>query len=133
MADSSSVIQRLSAAVDLYRGDFLQDLDGDAWAFLRREELRKLCANALLKKARLEETIEDLSAATSSYMHLLDLQPYHDAAHVGLMASLAKTGDRAGALRHFDEMSARYSEGLGVSPGQAANDLANAIREGRTA
>jgi predicted ATPase/DNA-binding SARP family transcriptional activator/tRNA C32,U32 (ribose-2'-O)-methylase TrmJ len=125
-------VQALSQAIDLYRGDYLADIGDDDWAMARREELRRLCVDAHLTTAALVEAAADPARAAGSYRRVIELEPYHEPALLGLMSALASQGDRAGALREYEEMAARLREDLGASPPPAAGRLADDIRAGHT-
>ena len=99
-SDDCRAVELLSEAVALYSGDFLPDTDA-AWTTERREELRRLFGDALLRLGGLLETTGRAGAAAEVYRRAVAHDAYREAAHRGLMRALAASGERAGALRHY--------------------------------
>jgi DNA-binding SARP family transcriptional activator len=58
------------------------------------------------------------------------LDPLSDDAHRRLLALLAQSGDRAGALRRYRDFERLLREELGIEPEPETRDLAKSIREG---
>lgn len=98
----------LAEAMELYRGDFLVGLDlhrapgFEEWVLLEREHLRNLGLRAL-------HALVDHYAARSqpertlAYIdRLLALEPAHEEAHRHKMLLLARSGQRAAALRQYE-------------------------------
>ena len=61
----------------------------------------------------------------------VDLDPLDEAAHRRLMALLARTGDRAAAIRQYRACVATLERELGVAPLAETTELYEAIRDGR--
>lgn len=101
-SDSDAV----TSALERFRGDALTDLMYAEWAGdIRREygEHRR----ALLRTA-------------GRWRTLIELDPIDEEAHVALMRDALDQGDRAGAIRRYDQLVDVLAAELGVRPGPAA-------------
>jgi len=95
-------------AVNLYRGDFMEDfaLGGaplfEEWALLERERLRQLALDTLhcLADAYLEEGA--YATGISAARQALRLEPWREETHRLLMRLLACSGQRALALKQYE-------------------------------
>lgn len=125
---------RLQAALDLYRGDFLEGFhlrDGygfEEWAILQRERLRQLARDGFrtLARSRLESGLyaEGLAAA----LRWQRLDPYDEDACRTLMWFLLRTGQRAAALQTYQSLQKKLQADLGVTPASASVDLFRRIQ-----
>ncbi len=125
----------LSAAADLYRGEvaagesvrepvYQQWLDGE------RSRLRALAATAFQKLGEMLLVQGDLAAAIAAGRRLLEIDPLCEAAHRVVIAGLARSGDRSGALAHYGRCRELLRRELAVAPDPATEALAAAIRQG---
>ena len=103
----------LEDAVALYRGPFLDGFHlGDStefeeWCFGERARLASRHADALGRLGEVAAARGDHPAACAWWRRLAAVDPLSGRAALGLVRSLAATGDRTGAVRH-----ARMYEGL---------------------
>jgi DNA-binding SARP family transcriptional activator len=102
-----------AAAAALYRGELLPDDLNAQWS----EEPRR----------RLRARFEQLLRAARRWQDLLDVDPADEQAHVELLREAVLAGDRAGALRRYDEMTRVFATELGVAPGPEATALREQI------
>ncbi|HEU0027444.1 MAG TPA: bacterial transcriptional activator domain-containing protein, partial [Ktedonobacterales bacterium] len=126
-------ISLLENAVRKYRGDFLASEAGPAageWIAAYRAGLRQrwLDANALL--AGLYISTGDHARAVTIYRRLIEADPYQEQAHRTLMLLLARLGERAQALRHFESLTRLLREELATEPAPETAALAEALRSG---
>lgn len=127
---------RLSDAVALYRGDFMQGFslrdspDFDDWQATQSDALRSDFADALSRLATEAERDGDVTAAIGHAKRRLGLDPLNEPAHRDLMRLLARSGDRAGALRQFREATRVLDQELGVAPVAETRALHDAIEAG---
>lgn len=100
--------QSLAAAVELYRGDFLDGIAVDdsseleLWLLQTREGWRQRTITALERLIASNLKQKHMSAAQTWLSRLLNLQPWHEEAHCQLMQLLAETGQRSAALAQFE-------------------------------
>jgi DNA-binding SARP family transcriptional activator/tetratricopeptide (TPR) repeat protein len=102
-----------AAAASLYRGDLLPDDLNEQWS----EEPRR----------RLRARWEQLLRGAGRWRDLLEVDPTDEQAHVELLREAVLAGDRAGALRRYDEMTHVLATELGVAPSPEATALRERI------
>jgi predicted ATPase/DNA-binding SARP family transcriptional activator len=105
----------LGASADLYRGDLLAGLD-DEWIVPLRERYRERhCENlaVLMRRCRARGESE---AATEYGTRLRKIDPWREDVVRELMEIRFTLGDRAGALRLYQDLEARLRDELGVEP-----------------
>jgi DNA-binding SARP family transcriptional activator len=125
-------------AVELYRGDFLEDfyvrnaLEFEEWALAQQARLRELAVQALQGLALNYTRQGDAGRATAiTYTsRLLALEPWREEAHQGLMLLLAQGGQRGAALAQFETCRQVLAQELGVEPGPETRTLYQRIRDG---
>jgi non-specific serine/threonine protein kinase len=126
-------ISLLESAMRMYHGDFFASETGDAageWIATYRVGLRQrwLDAGALL--AGLLVSTDDHTRAVTVYRRLIEADPYQEQAHRALMLLLARLGERAQALRHFESLTRLLRDELATSPAPETAALAQALRSG---
>ncbi|MGQ9599543.1 MAG: tetratricopeptide repeat protein [Anaerolineae bacterium] len=108
-------IQLLEEALALYRGEYLEGV-GYEWCMLERERLHRRFLTALETLARLYADQRQLEQAIEVYQRLLAQDPYREAAYRELMVCYYRLGDRAAAIRKYQECVRVLREELGLSP-----------------
>ncbi|MEZ4866272.1 MAG: BTAD domain-containing putative transcriptional regulator [Caldilineaceae bacterium] len=127
---------RLSAALALYIGDFLEGfyLDGSStfeqWALLERERLRTLAIAAYQQLISQTAAAGQLDSAIASAQRLLQLDPLHEPSHRQLIRLLAQTGQRSAAIAQYEICCHLLSSELALSPDESTTNLAAQIRSG---
>jgi DNA-binding SARP family transcriptional activator len=127
-ANRAQAIQRFTAALDLYGGDFLADLDGGEWAIFQREELRRRCLEAHLSLAALYFSDAHYAEAAAVYRRLIALDSYLETAHRELMRCLARQGETSQAVRHYHALRQFLHDELDVSPATETTALFERLR-----
>ncbi len=127
--DADEYESLLTQAVALYRGDFLEDLlvSGEAWHVARTEELRKKYLQSLYTLAGLATRRGEHELALDYFQRITRRDTYQEAAHRGIMETLARLGDRNAALRHYRELVSFLQDELGVSPMHETRELYDRI------
>ncbi len=113
--DRLEAIQRLEEALALYRGEYLEGV-GYEWCVLERERLHRRFLTALETLARLYADQRELEQAIEVYQRLLAQDPYREAVYRELMLCYYRLGDRAAAIRKYQECVRVLREELGLSP-----------------
>jgi DNA-binding SARP family transcriptional activator len=131
-------VAALTAAVNLYKGPFLEgfSIDGTAfeeWALLRREEIERRTLAGLRCLAGFYERQRRYEEAEAYLRQLLALEPWNEPAHGDLMRVLALDGRRSAALAHFDVARRVLRQELDVAPAPETVDLFIQIRSGALA
>ena len=133
---SAGMINRLSEAAALYRGEFLQgvlladSMPFDEWVMVRREQLHRQALDALHILTGHYESIDDYERMRLYAMRQLTLDPWREEAHAQLMRALAYAGRSTDALMQYEVCRRILSKELGVEPGQELRTLASRIRGG---
>lgn len=126
-------VEPLSAAVDIYRGDFLEGFslrdtpDFDDWVRTTAEAFRLACENAYERLITALAAEGDFRSAIEAATAWIDLDPLREPAYRELMLLYAWSGDRIGATETYRRCIATLSEELGVEPLEETTELLEAI------
>lgn len=118
-----SAARHLRRAVALYRGDLLEGEEPGPWAAELRDHLRRRYRRALRTLADLELEAGTVDAAVSLCRQAVACDPLDEEAHRSLARALGLQGDRAGALRQLDELTAILARELGAEPSSETREL----------
>lgn len=133
----AACVEPLSAAASVYRDDFmvgfsLRDSPAfDDWQFFQREALRRELASALERLTRAQIVLGHYDVAITSARRWLALDRLHEPAHRYLMRLYAWSGQRAAAVRQYQECVRVLDQELGVAPLETTTRLYEAIKENR--
>jgi predicted ATPase/DNA-binding SARP family transcriptional activator len=121
-------LERLREALTLYRDDFLAGESAGDWHLAHRDRLQRLWVEALrtLGKAFVASDAHDDAAAV--YRQLLRADELDEDSHRQLMATLARSGQRGEALRHYDRLTLLLEKELGASPQASTTALYDRLR-----
>ncbi|HEX8917108.1 MAG TPA: BTAD domain-containing putative transcriptional regulator [Chloroflexota bacterium] len=124
--DANSV-RILEGAVELYRGDLLEDWYHD-WCLYDRERLQNLCLVLLDKLMAHCEMRGKYEIGLGYGERILRFDRARERTHRGMMRQQYLGGDRTGALRQYERCVAALDEELGIQPAKGTVDLYNQIR-----
>jgi len=130
---------RFADALDLYRGDLLEGFfisgapEFEHWLDRERARRRQQASDAAWILAERAEAEGDTVEAARWARRAMSLAPHDEAALRRLMTLLERNGDRAGALREFEEFARRAHEELELEPSARTRELADQIRARSTA
>ncbi|HXG44264.1 MAG TPA: BTAD domain-containing putative transcriptional regulator [Gemmatimonadales bacterium] len=122
---------RPEAALALYRGDLLPGFflseapEFEQWLERERAVLRARAGQAA---AQLAETASDPEAGLGWALRALDLAPSDEVALRRLMRRYEQVGNRAAALRTYEEFAARLAEELELAPSPETEAAAARLR-----
>lgn len=125
------------AAVDLYRGEFLEGMtvddapDLELWLLQERELLRRRLLTLLEMLVGHWRDIGHFARAITYSERLLALEGWHEAAHRQLMWLLATTGQQGAALAQYESCRKILAAELGVEPDEETTALYEEIRTGQ--
>jgi len=128
---------RPEAALELYRGDFLQGFfieEGggfEEWMERERTVLRESAARGARQVAELHASGGTLTLAIDWGRKALALAPDDERALRRLLRWYDRAGDRAGAFRTYEAFVRRFEEEFGGEPSAETRALAEQIRAGR--
>lgn len=118
----------LAAAVDLYRGDLLEGWYQD-WCLCDRERLQNTYLVMLDRLVNFSQMHHECDKGIAYATRILQCDRAHEIAHQHLMRLRYLSGDRAGALRQFQNCAAALKEELEVQPSKSTRELYRQIRE----
>ena len=127
----------LTAAVDLYRDDFLTGFtlpdcpDFDEWQFFQMEGLREQLIASLDRLVQIHHNQNDHEAALPHARRRLALDPLHEPAHRTVMRLYALTGQQAAALRQYQLCEQTLEDEFGMPPSAETTALYERIRAGK--
>jgi DNA-binding SARP family transcriptional activator len=123
----------LSAAMDLYRDDFLSDEPYAIWAIGERERLRALAAAALRLLDETESHHGTLDGATKWLERLAAMHPLDSGVERQLIALALHQGRHSIARRRYANFRMRILRELGQPPDFQLTDVASDVALGVTA
>ncbi len=124
---------RRDAALELYRGDFLDGFfinsapEFERWLDSERTSLRTTAAREAWSLVEAAEP-QDPTAAIAYARRALELTPFEEEPLRRFMQLLDRLGDRATALTAFADYTKRLAEEFEVTPSDETVELAKAIR-----
>ncbi len=105
----------LARAVELYRGDFLEDAYDD-WVVTVRERLRSAYIAALGRLVLLHRSRREFASAIGYAQRLLAAEPWREDALRQLMAARYGSADAAGALAEYARFADKLRAEMRVEP-----------------
>lgn len=115
-------VPALTAALKLYRGDFLDGFtlpdtpSFDDWAVTEREHYRMLTIQGYTSLSRLYESQRDHLAALEALNQALTFDPLQEDLQREALRLHYLSGDRAGAVRRYETLCKLLSEEMGIPP-----------------
>jgi len=127
-------------ATSLYAGDFLSGFflsdapEFDRWMSRERAALRDRAAAAAWLQSVSEQDAGNRAAASAWALRAVELAPYDESALRRLIELLDRLGDRAGAVRAFNQFASRLERDLSLEPSAETIAVVAAFRarEGAT-
>ncbi len=122
-------------ALALYQGDFLEGFHVDdvaseyeEWVDRTRARLRRRAGGAAWTSAESAERAGEPTRAIELARRACELEPDQEGGWRRLMSLHERIGDRAGALRAYDELAARLEREFEARPAHETSALAESIR-----
>lgn len=129
----SDTADEVFEAVSVLRGPLLDGLFGqqpafEDWIASERQRLNELAAKVLERASAAAMARGDVETALAHAKHLIQIDPWSDAAQIVLLRLLAQTGNRARAIQAFNTYQDALRAELGISAGRDLLDLVEQIR-----
>jgi LuxR family maltose regulon positive regulatory protein len=126
-ARPADAIAHLEEAVTLYQGPYLDGTNAE-WCLEERRRWERRYLDALERLATLYATAGQPRQCLATAARLLTLDPLREDIHALVIRTHLRLGDRAAALRHFEQATALLRAELGVEPGAELRALLRRIR-----
>lgn len=120
-------IALLKEAIDLYQGDFAEDMFDDAWLDARRTTLREAYLAALLTLGRLHMRSGQFERASTLFQRAINKELYLEEAHIDLIRCYLQRHQRSQALRQYEVLAQALAE-LNVTPSPESQLLIERVR-----
>lgn len=120
--DAARVAASASRAAAIAGLPFLPSHEGE-WVQGIRADLEAIQVAALELAARAHVTAGDIRAATAAAEKLVQAEPYREAGYQLLIDVLGQAGDRAGALRAYDQCRSVLRSELKLDPSRDTEDV----------
>ena len=122
--------ESLQACVQLWQGDFLQDVDAGDWVVVRREELRRNYLEALIRLGQFRLAEARFDTAEQALQTAIRFDPYFEASYRELMRCHARKGEAGQALKVFGALRSLLLAELAAEPSPETTLLCERIRRG---
>jgi DNA-binding SARP family transcriptional activator len=126
----NSHVTTLEATVRNYSGPFLEGEDAD-WVLEERERLHSLYVRAETELLRCYGHLECFEDAIAAARRILAADPFRESVFRSLALLFVLNGQRAKALRYYDEWHASFRAELGIDPMPSTTQLVEDIRSGK--
>jgi predicted ATPase/DNA-binding SARP family transcriptional activator len=113
---TAAALPDLQQATAAYGGAFLAGMTCGDWAEARRDELARSFESALLALGRLHAAAGRFQPAAAAFRRAVAHEPLNETAHRELMASWARLGEPARAVRHYEQLVELLRDQVGVPP-----------------
>lgn len=130
-------VDQLTAAAELYRGEFLDDFslrdapEFERWVISQRTRFRDMALQLLPQLATFHQQRNQFDQAISYYRQLLVIDDFQELAHRELMRCLALTGRRKEALKQYEQCRQILQAELGEDPSHQTLQLYQEILNGQ--
>ncbi|MBW3666552.1 MAG: tetratricopeptide repeat protein [Actinobacteria bacterium] len=126
--DVKGALSVTEEALDLAAGEYLASEPYAEWAATERAHLQEMVIDLRLRAAEWNLELERPSRAAKHAGDALARERWRERAWSALMRAHAARGDRAAALRTFEECESTLEDELGIGPSPELIDLARSLR-----
>jgi serine/threonine-protein kinase len=137
--DAAAATDRCTDALELYRGPLLEGFfitgaaEFERWVDDARTKRSRAAARCVERLVAAAEAEGDLGRAVEWARRGVELAPHDDTAVRRLLTALDRAGDRAGAVRAFDDFARRLGADLETEPAAETKALLEAVAARSTA
>ncbi len=110
-------------ALELYQGDFLPKLSMEPWVMPIAAYYHQMYLESAEQALTLLEELGRWNEASALSARALVIEPYSEALYQHLMRCRLATGDRAGVVAAYEEMSELLFETFGVMPSEESRSI----------
>jgi tetratricopeptide (TPR) repeat protein len=123
------VIALFAEALDLYSGDFVEDIAEGEWPVARSQTLRQSYLDALLTLGCLHIKAGREEQAVALFQRALEKDPYLEEAHLELIRAYARRNQRSQALQQYEALNRALAD-MTATPTPETARLIERIRRG---
>ncbi len=123
--DDPQKIDLLTAAFELYRGEFLPSQPYDEWTVNMRTYCQRIFLKVAMELSLLYQRNEMWEDKINICERALQFEPFEDNLHRNYIQALINSEQKARARRHFHQTNTLFQEELGVDLGFDIEDLIN--------
>ena len=133
LSATSAPIAALESALGLYRGDLLADFaipdapEYEDWMAVAQEHYRRMAIRGFQALSRLHEADGQFKPALAALERALRIDPFQEDVQRAALRLHYLSGDRAGAIRRFDDLRRMLAEEMGAPPMAETQALYDAI------
>ena len=109
-------------AAQLYHGDFLPNWE-DQWISVRRRTLQDSYIEALLELGGCARQRQAPRESIAFFRQALDVDPYHEDAHRGIMRCFADLGEKQPIIAQFDALRQLLARNWNLEPSEQTQQL----------
>ncbi|BBO70802.1 hypothetical protein DSCA_47320 [Desulfosarcina alkanivorans] len=122
-------IETSRRAIDLFKGNFLEEDSQEPWTVVLRERIRSKYMRCVGKLGHYLEEADDLKMAVECYQRSLEIDGMDEEAYRRLMACYFRLGLKSEALSTYRRCKTVLSYGYGLRPSKETEVLKNCIME----
>jgi len=115
--DTPKAAQLLEAAVELYKGPFLSDVDA-TWFGVERQRYAEMYMNTLHKLYAHYQNQKNLEKALEITKHIIQNDPSNEEAYCNAMNIYYGLGNTAAIIRIFEQCKQQLSKEYGLEPSE---------------
>jgi DNA-binding SARP family transcriptional activator/CRP-like cAMP-binding protein len=127
--DAKGAVVYGNSAIELYKGDYLEDELYTSWTMLKREEIRALYIDILRRTAAHYDNQGSSRKAIDLYKLVIKTDPTLEEAYQKLMLTYSKLAMRTEAIRVYNECRGVLGRELGVEPDKLTTSIYERIVE----
>ena len=116
-------------AIELYKGDYLDDELYVPWTILKREEIRALYIDILRRTAAQYENHGSSRKSIDLYKLILKSDPTMEEAYQKLMLAYSKLAMKSNAIKVYEECREALDKELGVAPDKLTTSIYRRVVE----
>jgi two-component system LytT family response regulator len=120
--------EMLEQALTLYQGDYLPSVYS-SWCLEQRSMYQGMFIRALTRLAALKADKEQYDKAAECYRRAVDLEPYQEELHRGLMWALSNDGRQIEALQQYEQLAALLKVEFDLTPAVETKALFDQIQQ----
>lgn len=127
-SDSKEAKKSYWAALDLYKGEYLNNLYYN-WLLIERQRLSESHLQAMYRLGKLYTQVGDLEQAVTLHRRVVQFSPLWEEAHCEIMRILYQLGDRQGVIKQYRIMCDLLQQEIGASPLPSTRDLFQSLTQ----